>query len=69
MESIELPSTLTSIGYWAFSDCKNLEGTIIINANPQSYHSWYYGEKAITITGSSKILGELASGHSNITIK
>ena len=25
MESIELPSTLTSIGYCSFSDCKNLK--------------------------------------------
>lgn len=63
-----IPSSVINMDY-VFSDCKNLEGTIIINANPQSYHNWYGGEKAITITGSSKILGELASGHSNITIK
>mgnify|MGYP004632374537 FL=1 len=29
MESIELPSTLTSIGYCAFSDCKNLKRLVI----------------------------------------
>lgn len=29
MESIELPSTLTSIGYCSFSDCKNLKRLVI----------------------------------------
>lgn len=29
MESIELPSTLTSIGYCAFSDCRNLKRLVI----------------------------------------
>ena len=29
IESIELPSTLTSIGYCSFSDCKNLKRLVI----------------------------------------
>ena len=63
-----IPSSVTNMDY-AFSECDNLEGIIIINANPQSYYNWCSDRNAITITGSSKLLEELASGYSNITIK
>ena len=51
--------------------CTNLEGTITINANPNSYDNCFFGTtKQIMLTGNSTILENLAqtNGNNNITV-
>ena len=51
--------------------CTNLEGTITINANPNSYDNCFFGTtKQIMLTGNSSILENLAqtNGNNNITV-
>lgn len=64
----KIPSSVKSISY-AFMGCESLEGTIVIDANPENYYNWISGNKEVTITGSSKILNELAEGKTNVSVK
>ena len=51
--------------------CTNLEGTITINANPNSYDNCFFGTtKQIMLKGNSTILENLAqtNGNNNITV-
>lgn len=55
-----------------FFGCTALTGTIEINANPNSgsYRACFLGNsKPIILTGSSKMLSQIAEGRSNITVQ
>lgn len=52
-----------------FEGCINLTGVVEINANPTSYDWCFYGTaKPIKLSGTSKILNELARHYNNITV-
>ena len=70
LEYIEftIPENVTNIGE-TFASCPNLEGIITINCNPENYRSFLiYTPGAITLTGKSTMLNQIAEGRSNATV-
>ena len=61
MESVgSIPRSVEDMS-GALAGCSDLQGTIVINANPQNYENWITNNKnQIIITGSSNMLNELA---------
>lgn len=67
--NITIPETANDITN-IFNNCKNLQGTIQINANPKNYDACFDNNCAtngtgLTITGSSPILEELKTRYTN----
>lgn len=66
----KVPKSVINMSY-AFCDCTNLTGTIVIDANPTEYNNWLNTSQKLIITGASTKLKDLAdaASSSNITIK
>lgn len=63
-----IPGSLTDMTN-TFTGCAALTGEIQFNANPTSYDWCFYGTaKPIKLSGTSKILNELARHYNNITV-
>jgi len=57
---------------WTYAGCTALTGTIAVDSNPTSYASCFANtQKAITLTGSSTMLAELAATgtNGNVTVQ
>ena len=44
-----------------FNNCRSIEGTIVINANPNQYTQWIMGLRNIKLEGESPKLEKLAA--------
>ena len=66
---ITIPESVTNI-HQTFAGCTNLEGTIIVNCNPEDYENFLQGTtKPITLTGKSTMLNQIANaGRSDVTV-
>ena len=67
----KIPSTVKSVSY-CFSNCKVLEGTIIIDADPEDYNQCFSGAgtsgSGIIVKGKSSMLDEIiATGGEKVT--
>jgi hypothetical protein len=65
-----IPSNVDAITF-AFYECKNLTGTVIINANPTTGAGGCFSGtvKPIVLTGSSTMLAEFAAPYGNVTVE